>query len=95
MDGLNNMDGGDCKGAKQNFSNVNCPDKWLNDGKCDDECSNPANEWDGGDCEDQMPPGFCPHAWLSDGECDAVCDTEQHGFDQAPDIKANNITRET
>jgi hypothetical protein len=73
---------------------VNCPDKWLNDGKCDDECSNPANEWDGGDCEDQMPPGFCPHAWLSDGECDAVCDTEQHGFDQAPGAQSDCACRD-
>ena len=73
----------DCKGMSARFNTAaNCPDDWLGDGECDEECSTPANQWDGGDCEDQMPAGFCPSNWLADGECDAVCNTRAHQWDR-------------
>ena len=75
----------DCKGgpvgSALNFNNVNCPEEWQNDGECDAECSNPQNQWDGGDCEDQMPADFCPSQWKGDGECDAVCNIERYDYD--------------
>ena len=36
----------DCKGMSARFNTAaNCPDNWLGDGECDEECSTPANQW--------------------------------------------------
>jgi hypothetical protein len=48
-----------------------CPNEFIGDGVCDEDCYNAACSDDGGDC-DECAPG-CPTSWINDGVCDEAC----------------------
>ena len=59
-----------------------CPEDWIGDGVCDEDCENEACDWDGGDCDDvsYCAPG-CLDSWIGDGICDEDCHNEACDWD--------------
>lgn len=73
-------DSDDGGSGTDDYCAAGCPDGWLGDGYCDDDCNNSACSFDNGDCDggdDSDDDGYCndncPNSWVNDGICDNYC----------------------